>query len=200
MDTALDLISDITSFMNFFVPGYIALGCFHFVSCRPREDSIEYLLIKCISISYFITTFCVAIDSAVPSTDLHIFLIIISSIISGVFAGVIRRCKIIKKIIKRCFKREIFDDTFISLWEQVDDSDTEALLVRLTLKDDAYVYEGQLDRVTSLHRNPTLIITYYVIRDGEKVVDDFSRIDGMEMIVPYENISKFEVNYLTEGE
>lgn len=200
MDTALDLISNITSFMNFFVPGYIALGCFHFVSCRPREDSLEYLLIKCISISYFITTFSVAIDSVIPDVDFHMFLIVSFSITGGVFAGVVRRCKIVKKIVKECFKREIFDDTFISLWENVNDSDAEALLVRLALKDDAYIYEGLLEKVTSLHSSPTLIITYYVVKDGEEVINDFSGIDGMEMIVPYENISKFEVNYLTEDE
>lgn len=193
----MEILSNITGFITYFVPGYIYISCFNYTACRNRESEIKYLIIKSIAISYL---FYVIISLIGNYFNLELFVVqlitfIFASVVGLIF-GRISRTKWINNILLTLFKREIENNLFVNLWEEANEKDC-ILYVEITMKDLNLKYTGQILKVSSYNDNPEITLVYYTCLDSNNnLISDNSNFDDNGMIIYYSDIKLFEYNLI----
>lgn len=188
----MEIISNITGFITYFVPGYIYISCFNYTACRSREPEIKYLIIKSIAISYL---FYVIISSIGNYFNIELLVVqlitfIFASIV-GLILGRLSRTKCINKISLSLFKREIENNLFVNLWEEANKKEC-VIHVEITMKDCNLIYKGQIFKVSSYNDDPEITLIYYTCLDSNNnLISDNSNFDDKGMVIYYSNIKFF---------
>ena len=200
MDAINDLLTNILSFVTYFAPGYIFFAFYNFSSSSPREDQIEHLIFKSLSASFILVAIsnAVSIKSSIPASIIPI-IPLAGAACFGLLFGRICRTKWVMGIITSLFQRKASNDFFISLWEEVTShQDKKVVCVRLRLKEDECVYEGQIGSITQYQRNPMMLLAYYRCYDKDNgIVDDFSHNENARLFVDFATVQKLELIYVT---
>ena len=189
----MDIIANITGFVTYFAPGYIFFSCFNYAACIERETEKEYLIIKCISISYLFYTVISYVGTKCNMDTLLIQVItFVCAILFGLMFGRMHRTKWANNISLFLFKREMTNNLFVELWERAKKDDA-IVCVTFTMKDNVGIYEGQIYKVSSYNKNPEILLSYYVCYDcNMNIVADYSSTDNTNLLVHYSDIQKFE--------
>ena len=194
----MEIISGITGFMQFFVPGYVFLSCYNFVSCSKREAQVHYLIIKSIAISFIFSLIVSLIEPKVTLSDeVLLVLNLLAAAILGMVWGRLHRCKWVKVTANFLFKRGFSNSEFVELWETAINERHQAVCLLLKLKNDSNTYEGQLDTVISVNSDPKIFLTNYICTDANgNTICDFSDDPDYKMVIKSEDIEKFEFRYV----
>lgn len=192
-DLVVNILANITGFITYFAPGYIFLGCYNYVSCTMREIEKEYLVLKCVSISYLFYVLSSFFGSLHNLDNIAIQAItFLSAMFFGLLFGRIHRTQFANKISLFCFKREMTNNLFVELWEKATDKNC-VVLVTFTMKNNIGIYEGQIYKVLSYNTNPNIILSYYICYDNEmKILCDYTDDDNSLIIVNYSDIQRAE--------
>jgi hypothetical protein len=193
MEILSELMASISSFIQYFAPGYLFLSSYVFSSYSQREEKTEYLIIKCLSISFVFVSICevVGIRRVIPQSAVSMG-ILTTAFLCGLLFGRLYRTNWARRVVKTLFNRSVSEDIYIDLWETATSKDNYVICVKLKLKDDELIYEGQIDQISFLRHDPVILLAYYKSYDKEKVVNDFSKVDNARMIVNHSQIEKFE--------
>lgn len=196
-EVVVDIIKNVTGFISYFAPGYIFLSCYCYASCLEREAQTEYLVIKCISISYIVLTVSQIIGRALNFANLGVQTIsFILAMLVGFALGLFRRSLRANQISLKLLKREVSNSIFLDLWERANENNAVVYVV-LTLKDEKRILEGQIAKIISLNSNPALQLAYYKILDSSnKLVYDCSNSCTAEVVVQYSDIKEFEYDII----
>lgn len=200
-EIVMDIINNVTGFISYFAPGYIFLGCYCYASCKEREEQTEYLVIKCISISYVLLIVSQMIGRFRNWTTLGVQGLSFSlAILTGFILGRFHRSSIANQISLDFLDRELSNSIFLDLWERANNLDA-VIYVVLTLKDGKGIYEGQISKIISYNNNPALQLAYYKILDtNNNLVSDCSDVDTAEVVIQYSDIEKFEYDIISIGD
>lgn len=183
------IIDDITSFMIYFVPGYIFWTVYNFLAIRPRESSSEYLIIKSIAASYILNTFFQQVELLLERFCIqkyHTIIVIIASIIGGALCGILRQSNIFAKICREGFKRDFEDDLFFELWRKY--KTNSIICIRLRNQETKQIITGQLVRVQEHYKeDPVISLEFYQILqdEGKTIVEDFEHVEGAKISIQY---------------
>ncbi len=194
----MDIISNITGFITYFVPGYIFISCFNYAACVQREEEKEYLIIKSISISYLFYILTSYVGNLLHLNTLTIQVIIFIEVtLIGLILGRIHRTQWANKISVSLFNREMNNNLFVELWEKANDNNS-VVCVTLTMKDDIGIYEGQIYKVSSYNNNPKIMLLYYTLYDyNMNIISDYSNTQNTSLLVQYSDIQKFEFELIS---
>lgn len=198
----MNIIAGITGFMQFFVPGYVFLSCYNFVSCTKREDQIHYLIIKSITISFIFSLPVSLIGKSISAADELILLAeLITALLLGALCGRLHRCRWVKWTANFLFKRGFSTSEFVELWETAITEKHQAVCLLLKLKGDHNTYEGQLDSVIAVNTDPKIFLTNYICTDsaGKTICDHIDEPD-YKMVIKYDDIERFEFRYIPQNE
>lgn len=204
-EATLKLISQISAFMRFFVPGYIFISCFNFTACLEKEEKIEYLLVKSIAFSYIISTVLDAINKIDLTKCVFkfkplngiiewiqingIMFLLISAIILGFLIGKASGWNWIQRIVSCLFRRDTTDNVFTYIWRNIGKGKIVCAKFSLKAHPD-YIYEGQIEKICTVYKNPIIVFRYYKC---DKINVDLSNVDQGRIIVPYSDIDIFEI-------
>lgn len=194
------ILANITGFITFFAPGYIFICCYNYTSCLPRETEKEYLVLKCISLSYLLYVTVSYIGNLLHFETVIIQIItFLCAIILGLLFGRIRRTNIANKISVLIFGREMSNNFFVDLWEKATDSKC-VVIVTCTMKDNIGIYEGQIYKVSSYNANPKILLSYYICYDNNmKTLCDYSNDENSHLLINYSDIQRFEYELIPGG-
>lgn len=192
-EIVMGIISNVTGFMTYFVPGYLLVSCFTYAACIERESKTEYLVIKSIAISFILYILISYIGEKCKFGDsLLLILTFTVAILFGLLFGRLYRSWWLSSISLFLFNREIKQQLFVELWESADTSES-ALFVRLLMKNNLGIYEGQISKVLSYNSDPEFSLQYYKCYDTDMhIISDCSQRDEVYLIVRYSDVEKFE--------
>ena len=192
-DLLINVIANITGFITYFAPGYIFCSCYSYASCTQRETEKEYLILKCVSISYLFYVLTSYVGSKYNYDNLIIQAItFFSALFFGFLFGRLQRIDLINRISLVIFKRKMTNNLFVELWEKANDKNC-VVLVTFTMKNNRGTYEGQLYQISSYNINPEIILSYYICYDNQmKILCDYTNHDDSYVIVNYSDIQRFE--------
>ena len=166
----LEIITHITEFIQYFATGLLFFGAYSFAACLPREEQSEYFVVKGITASFVINVIdCWVFDVFKINSQYFQVTLVISAIIFGLFFGRARQFKWFRAVIEKMFGRT---------------------------KDDDKSYEGQIDKIAAIHKEPVIFLKYYMIQDqagNEKM--DFSECDCAYMIVKWSQMENVQIAY-----
>ena len=118
----------------------------------------------------------------------------ISAIIFGLFFGRARQFKWFRAVIEKLFGRTVDDNLFVLIRNLANPG--KCVSIRFTIKDDDKSYEGQIDKIAAIHKEPVIFLKYYMIQDqagNEKM--DFSECDCAYMIVKWSQMENVQIAY-----
>ena len=196
----MSVIELILGVLQLFVPGYVFLSCYSFVSCSKREDKAFYLIVKSVAISFIFSLIVALIEPVVTLSDaLLLTICLFVSAILGLVWGRLHRCKWVKSTANFLFKRGFSNSEFVELWETAINEGHQAVYLLLKLKNDDNTYEGQLDTVISVNSDPKIFLANYICTapDGSTVCDHTDNQD-YKMVIKYEDIERFEFRYAAQ--
>lgn len=193
MSSIIPVIENITGFMTYFVPGYIFLFTFCYASSLPLEKQIEYLIIKCISLSYILFTVSQFIGRKNNSTELGIQIIcFILAAASGCILGSLHRSQLFKELSSIFFNRDPLNDFFVNVSEYTKDDDVAVFTV-ITLKDNKGICQGQLGQVMSINNTSALQLEYYEWLSADStIICDQTNTDNAGIVILYSDIERLE--------
>lgn len=183
------IIADITSFMIYFVPGYIFWTFYNFTAVRPRESTPEYLIIKSIATSYVLNVSLQQLELITNSPYLklyHSIILIFISVITGALWGALRQSNKLSTICKSYFKRGFEDDLLFELWR--DSKKNGVVCIRLINQETKQIITGQLIRVQEYYKEePVISLAFYQIwlDDGKTLIESFEHVEGIEISIRY---------------
>lgn len=191
----IEIINDITNFVQYFATGFLFFGAYNFAACLQREEKSEYFIVKGITASFMINSLVSYLFQyfGKGSQYYYVALIVVAGVL-GLLFGRARQFIWLRTIIQKIFQRTISDNIFVLMWEST--LKETCLCIRFKLKDDSNYYEGQVDKISSIYQDPTILIKYYVIEDengNEK--RNFSKCDCARMIVKWSEMEKVEIAY-----
>lgn len=195
MMNIIEIINNITSFVQYFATGFLFFGAYNFAACLQREEQSEYFIVKGITASFMINSVvtCLFEYFDKDSRWYYIVLIIVAGIL-GLLLGRARRVVWIRTIIQKIFQRTVSDNVFVLMWEST--LKETCLCIRFKLKDDPNYYEGQVDKISSIYQDPTILLKYYVIEDENgNAKRNFSECDCARMIVKWSQMEKIEIAF-----
>lgn len=191
----LKIITHITEFIQYFATGFLFFGSYSFAASLPREKQSEYFIVKGITASFVINVIdCWAFDAFKISSQYFQMTLVISAIIFGLFLGRARQFKWVRTVIEKMFGRTVDDNLFILIKNSANPE--KCVSVRFTIKDDGKSYEGQIDKISGIHKEPVIFLKYYMIKDqaGNEEVD-FSECDCAYMIVKWSQMENVQIAY-----
>lgn len=181
----LEIITHITEFIQYFATGLLFFGAYSFAACLPREEQSEYFVVKGITASFVINVIdCWVFDVFKINSQYFQVTLVISAIIFGLFFGRARQFKWFRAVIEKMFGRTVDDNLFVLIRNLANPG--KCVSIRFTIKDDDKSYEGQIDKIAAIHKEPVIFLKYYMIQDqagNEKM--DFSECDCAYMIVKW---------------
>ena len=101
-DLIVNILANITGFITYFAPGYIFISCYTYSSCSQRETEKEYLVLKCVSLSYllYVTSGYFGEFYHIENSLIQV-ITFISAILLGLLFGRLRRTTWANKISKK---------------------------------------------------------------------------------------------------
>ncbi len=187
------IISNLAGFLSLFAPGYIFLCCYQYSGYLPRETEIDYLFIKCISLSCIFVAVSNALVHWLSIDTAYTFLIIFSlAIVLGLLIGRIHRTTWASEVSQFIFKREITNSFFVYLWELANDADSIVFL-RVRMNGTTDIYDGQICQIFGHAKDSEILLAYYRRYDAQgTLIEDYSQVDKAYLLVRYSNIQCFE--------
>lgn len=189
----IDLIANITSFITYFIPGYIFISCFNYTSCLPRESEMEYLFIKSISFSYifYVATSFLGRKMNMSMSSIQV-ITFLEVIVFGCVFGRLHRTEWVNKLSIFLFKRRMSNNIFVDIWEESNKNDT-IVFAKLILKDNLGTYKGQIKKIELYNNDPAITLSYYSYCDANNEhICDYSSMDHANVIVKYSEVQLFE--------
>lgn len=192
-----EMIYIIAGILQFFVPGYVFLSCYSFVSCSKREDKALYLITKSIAISFVFSLVIGITASAVTINELGLLVIgLIFTACLGMLFGRLHRCRWFKALVGRLFRRGFANSEFVELWETAIMEKHKGVYLQLKLKNDENTYEGQLDTIISVNSDPKIFLKSYICTSPEgKELRNYTDDSDFRMIIKASDIERFEFRY-----
>jgi len=191
-EKAIEIINNVTSFITYFVPGYIFISCFNFISCKNRDSDIKYLVIKSISISYVIHFIVNTLGTNYGWSPIIIQITTFAvALILGFVSGRVIRTNFCNNFSLKLFRRELETNFFVRLWEE---SYKNNYVVKAIIKttNDNIVYDGQIKRVNSYNTDPEIVLVYYTSYDNKNnIIEEQIDNDNAATIIRYSNIKSF---------
>ncbi len=197
-----EIISILFGVLMFFVPGYIFLSCYNFVSCSRREDKAHYIIIKCIAISFVFSLGAGLINSLfILNEVLLLILDLVAAALLGLLFGRLHRCRLFKKLVNKLFRRGFANSEFVELWETAIIEKHHGVYLQLKLKNDENTYEGLLDTVIAVNSDPKIFLTRYICTtpNGNEI-RNYADDPDFKMVIKTSNIERFEFRYITMEE
>lgn len=191
----LEIITHITEFIQYFATGLLFFGAYSFAACLLREEQSEYFVVKGITASFVINVIdCWVFDVFKINSQYFQVTLVISAIIFGLFFGRARQFKWFRAVIEKMFGRTVDDNLFVLIRNLANPG--KCVSIRFTIKDDDKSYEGQIDKIAAIHKEPVIFLKYYMIQDqagNEKM--DFSECDCAYMIVKWSQMENVQIAY-----
>ena len=157
--------------------------------------SSEYFVVKGITASFVINVIdCWVFDVFKINSQYFQVTLVISAIIFGLFLGRARQFKWFRAVIEKMFGRTVDDNLFVLIRNLANPG--KCVSIRFTIKDDDKSYEGQIDKIAAIHKEPVIFLKYYMIQDqagNEKM--DFSECDCAYMIVKWSQMENVQIAY-----
>nr|WP_295274942.1 hypothetical protein [uncultured Blautia sp.] len=196
----MDVINDISNFIQYFAAGYLFFCTYNYIGCLQREEHTEYLIVKGITASFILNSFVTFIVNKVGKGQEYYYLVLIfTACISGIVLGILRRTKLYRNLIKKVFHRTITDNILTLMYFEA--ANRECLCLRFRVSGSDSYYEGQIDEISSIYQDPIIILKYYVIRDRNRnVINDFSKCDRVQLIIKWSQMEDVEMALGDENE
>lgn len=157
----LEIITHITEFIQYFVTGFLFFGAYSFAACLPREEQSEYFVVKGITASFVINVIdCLVFDVFKINSQYFQVTLVISAIIFGLFLGRARQFKWFRAVIEKTFGRTVDDNLFVLIRNLANPD--KCVSIRFTIKDDGKSYEGQIDKISAIHKEPVIFLKLYM--------------------------------------
>ena len=191
----LKIITHITEFIQYFATGFLFFAAYSFAASLPREEQSEYFIVKGITASFVINAIdCWAFDTFKISSQYFQMTLMISAIILGLFLGRVRQSERFREVIERMFGRTVDDNLFILIRDLK--KQDKCVSMRFTMKDDDKNYEGQIEEISAIYKDPVIFLRYYIIKDqaGNEEVN-FSKCDCAYMVVKWSQMENVQIAY-----
>ena len=181
---SLEIIANITGFMQYFVPGYIFWTVYNFFAIRPRESTIEYLIIKSIAFSFILCCIIQVLSVYFPCIKSYVAMVLAgAALICGVAFGLLRKSRRLDSFLEKLFHRTFEEDSYLlDKWKNVEN--IRGVLVRLTNIEKEIVITGQLKAVRDYNnKEPLISIAYYKIYENgdQNPISNFAKFDVAEI-------------------
>lgn len=195
MDNVIDVINNLSSFIQYFATGFLFFSAYSFAGCLQREMSEIYFIVKSITASFVIDSIVGTVFNITGlDNQYYFFALVIVSGVSGLLLGRARSFTVVNKVSEKLFRHTITDNIFQTICDSV--SEKNSLFIRFNLKNSDNIYEGQVEELNSIYTDPILLIRYYLIKDKTGNVDrdrDFSVCDCAKLIVKWSDMINIEV-------
>lgn len=191
----LEIIAHITEFIQYFATGFLFWDAYYFAGCLPREEQSEYFVVKGITVSFVINVInCWAFDVLKINSQYLQIALMVSSIMLGLFLGRARQFKWLRTVIEKVFCRTVDDNLFILIRSLARPG--KCVCVRFNIKDDNKSYEGQIDEISEIYKDPVIFLKYYMIRaESPKEEVNFCECDCAYMIVKWSQMENVQIAY-----
>ena len=192
----LNIIEHLSDFLIFFIPGYVLLSVYNYLSNYQRENNTEHLLIKSIVGSYFISIICDYFFYPVNSLRKPVTTFIFALVL-GVIIGLLSRLTILDRFFDLFSKTPSKD-----IWQDLNRKSIghTCVIANLKLLNDSVYYRGQIKLIESFERDPLIVLTYYICYNANgKLLQDKKDQDNV-IVFHFSQVEKFELTYCKEGE
>ena len=158
------LIDQIPRILKYFIPGYLFLGIFYFLSGK-KKFSEKHLYLQSVVISFVLITILETIFILLNysyNTSYFLFLVILMSIITSYILFRVNESESFERVLK---KLKIFSSTRNSIWD--DYIDSNGTYVTFFLDGIDLKYEGSIASYDCDNlRSDYLVIADYVVKDS----------------------------------
>ena len=193
MENVIDLINNISSFIQYFATGYLFFSAYNFSGCLFREKEKEYFFVKSITASFIIYAIATVIFSKTKWDQEYYFVtLIIFSCVIGLILGRARSFGWVNTLCQFLFRQTITDNIFLIMWNSV--SKGHCLCIRFRKDGDTNFYEGQILDISDLYQDPIFRLKYYVIMEKDRsILKDYSRCSCAQMVVKWSEMKDIEI-------
>ena len=193
------IIENISAIMQYFVPGYLFLIIFRFVTYDSRKQEIQITILASVVLSYLFVNVGLFIVSRWDGLLINVQLITVAiAVVMALILGLLfTKAQWFEKLIERFFGRSMEEENaMVELWRSHLRTKKSALCVKFTLVNNPLVYEGQIARIASAGSEPVIYFEYYVSYDPQKGPNQLicNHLEDREtyFCVRYADIKSFE--------
>lgn len=181
-------LTDIPQLLNYFVPGYLTILIFHYVTYSKWYKRNEIFITNSIVISYFLNQINMKLDKYFQVFANHrLTTLLVEAVCLGLCVGLLWKKEKIQQWSELFFDRNLTESPYIETWQKIDDD--QIWQVTVQLNGFPYIYVGQLTTVYNPHGDSILELSYYQKYDTDSnLIEDCTNSDSRKLYFEQDKI------------
>ena len=185
------IIDSIPQLLIFFVPGFVTIVCFKFVTYTERNDNDNRVFLSSVVCSYLMYTITtIIIDKISRSQSLFIAVLLVEAIVAGFAVGFVWKSKPVQFVLSKCFSRNIVESSFVETWRNI--TAEQVWFVDLYLKEPKQIISGQVVNVYDPYKTPVIrVMCFSIYNQNGNLLEDQNDSDSISLLINLSNINYY---------
>lgn len=191
MEKLQTIIDSIPQLLIFFVPGFVTIVCFKFVTYTERNDNDNRVFLSSVVCSYLMYTITtIIIDKISRSQSLFIAVLLVEAIVAGFAVGFVWKSKRVQFVLSKCFSRNIVESSFVETWRNI--TAEQVWFVDLYLKEPKQIISGQVVNVYDPYKTPVIrVMCFSIYNQNGNLLEDQNDSDSFSLLINLSNINYY---------
>lgn len=191
MEKLQTIIDSIPQLLIFFVPGFVTIVCFKFVTYTERNDNDNRVFLSSVVCSYLMYTITtIIIDKISRSQSLFIAVLLVEAIVAGFAVGFVWKSKRVQFVLSKCFSRNIVESSFVETWRNI--TAEQVWFVDLYLKEPKQIISGQVVNVYDPYKTPVIrVMCFSIYNQNGNLLEDQNDSDSISLLINLSNINYY---------
>ncbi len=191
MEKLQTIIDSIPQLLIFFVPGFVTIVCFKFVTYTERNDNDNRVFLSSVVCSYLMYTITtIIIDKISRSQSLFIAVLLVEAIVAGFAVGFVWKSKRVQFVLSKCFSRNIVESSFVETWRNI--TAEQVWFVDLYLKEPKQIISGQVVNVYDPYKTPVIrVMCFSIYNQKGNLLEDQNDSDSISLLINLSNINYY---------
>ena len=191
MEKLQTIIDSIPQLLIFFVPGFVTIVCFKFVTYTERNDNDNRVFLSSVVCSYLMYTITtIIIDKISRSQSLFIAVLLVEAIVAGFAVGFVWKSKRVQFVLSKFFSRNIVESSFVETWRNI--TAEQVWFVDLYLKEPKQIISGQVVNVYDPYKTPVIrVMCFSIYNQNGNLLEDQNDSDSISLLINLSNINYY---------
>ena len=191
MEKLQTIIDSFPQLLIFFVPGFVTIVCFKFVTYTERNDNDNRVFLSSVVCSYLMYTITtIIIDKISRSQSLFIAVLLVEAIVAGFAVGFVWKSKRVQFVLSKCFSRNIVESSFVETWRNI--TAEQVWFVDLYLKEPKQIISGQVVNVYDPYKTPVIrVMCFSIYNQKGNLLEDQNDSDSISLLINLSNINYY---------
>ena len=191
MEKLQTIIDSIPQLLICFVPGFVTIVCFKFVTYTERNDNDNRVFLSSVVCSYLMYTITtIIIDKISRSQSLFIAVLLVEAIVAGFAVGFVWKSKRVQFVLSKCFSRNIVESSFVETWRNI--TAEQVWFVDLYLKEPKQIISGQVVNVYDPYKTPVIrVMCFSIYNQKGNLLEDQNDSDSISLLINLSNINYY---------